>query len=73
MSDASPGPLEVVRHKDNGLVVAVENVQALAAAMRVLAEDVQHRHRLGESAQVTLQSRDWKALAPVWDAALGIE
>ena len=73
VSDASPGPLEVVRHEDNGLVVEVENVQALAAAMRVLAEDAQCRHRLGESAQVTLQSRDWRALASVWDAALGIE
>ena len=62
----------MVRHEDNGLVVEVENVQALAAAMRVLAEDAQCRHRLGESAQVTLQSRDWRALA-VWDAALGIE
>lgn len=73
VSDASPGPLEVVRHEDNGLVVEVENVQALTAAMRVLAEDAQCRHRLGESAQVTLQSRDWRALASVWDAALGIE
>ena len=73
VSDASPGPLEVVRHEDSGLVVEVENVQALAAAMRVLAEDAQCRHRLGESAQVTLQSRDWRALASVWDAALGIE
>ena len=73
VSDASPGPLEVVRHEDNGLVVEVENVQALAAAMRVLAEDAHCRHRLGESAQVTLQSRDWRALASVWDAALGIE
>ena len=73
VSDASPGPLEVVRHEDNGLVVEVENVQALTAAMRVLAEDARCRHRLGESAQVTLQSRDWRALASVWDAALGIE
>ena len=54
VSDASPGPLEVVRHEDNGLVVEVENVQALAAAMRVLAEDAQCRHRLGESACLSL-------------------
>ena len=70
VSDASPGPLEVVRHEDNGLVVAVENVQALTAAMRALVEDAPARSSLGASAQLTLQSRDWSALAPVWDAAL---
>ena len=70
VSDASPGPLEVVRHGENGLVVAVENVKALTAAMRALVEDPSARYRLGASAQLTLQFRDWRALASVWDAAL---
>jgi glycosyltransferase involved in cell wall biosynthesis len=49
VSDASPGPLELIGD-DAGLIVPVENDEATAAAMMALATDEDLRARLGEAA-----------------------
>lgn len=67
VSDASPGPLEVVEDDVTGLVVAKENAPLLAAALDRLAGDAELRSRLGQSARSCLRQMDWSVLGPVWD------
>jgi len=43
----TPGCREVVRHGENGLLVPVREVEALANAIRVLLESPELRHRMG--------------------------
>ncbi len=42
-----PGCREIVRHKENGLLVPLRNVEDLAAAIRILIEDPELRKRMG--------------------------
>jgi glycosyltransferase involved in cell wall biosynthesis len=71
VSDASPGPLELIAD-DAGLVVPVEDVEATAAAIVNLANDEGLRERLGEAAvkrtemyQVDQAMRVWLELLDV--------
>ena len=50
VSDASPGPLELIRDEDAGLVVPVKDVEATTAAIMRLADDPALRERLGQAA-----------------------
>ena len=50
VSDASPGPLELVGSEEAGLIVPVEDVSATAGAMIKLARDDDLCRRLGEAA-----------------------
>ena len=50
VSDASPGPVELVGSEEAGLIVPVEDVSATAAAMIKLAHDDDLCRRLGEAA-----------------------
>ena len=72
VSDASPGPLEVVEHRRTGLVVPVENPIALAAAMDELAADSVLRQRLGAAAQARIAALDWPAIEPIWRSVLAL-
>jgi glycosyltransferase involved in cell wall biosynthesis len=72
VSDASPGPLEVVEHRRTGLVVPVEDADALAAAMDELAADAGLRHRLGTAAQARIAALDWPAIEPIWRSVLAL-
>jgi len=47
------GPAEVVTHGLDGLLVAMGDVEALATAIRRLADDPVLRHRLGSTAEVS--------------------
>lgn len=67
VSDASPGPLEVVEDDVTGLVVAKENPLVLADALDRLAGDAELRARLGQSARSCLRQMDWSVLGPIWD------
>ena len=49
-SDASPGPLELIRDGQTGLVAPAENAPALAEAMQRLAADDDLRQRLRDAA-----------------------
>lgn len=68
VSDASPGPLEVVEHDVTGLVVTKEDPSALATALDRLAGDADLRARLGQSARSRLRKMDWSVVGPIWDA-----
>ena len=71
VSDASPGPLELIGD-DAGLIVPAEDVEATAAAIVELADDEGLRARLGEAAvkrtamyQVDQAMRVWLELLDV--------
>jgi glycosyltransferase involved in cell wall biosynthesis len=72
VSDSSPGLLELVRHGINGLVVPVEDADALACALARLATDRSFAEVLGEHARDTVKDHEPKAALKVWEEALGL-
>ena len=72
VSDASPGPLEMVRDGHQGLVVRTDDVVAFAAALQRLIQDPDLRRRCGDSAQQTLRSLDWEVVEPHWRSVLAL-
>jgi glycosyltransferase involved in cell wall biosynthesis len=73
VSDASPGPMEVVRHGESGWVVPSEQVGPLSNAMQRLAEDDALRLRLGSAAAELMTAHSWDALDATWKNALCLE
>ena len=72
VSDASPGPLEMVHDGVQGLVVPSENVEALAAALERLILDSALRQSCGVAARKTLEALDWSVLEPHWRSVLAL-
>ena len=72
ISDASPGPLEMVRDGVEGLVVPSENIEALSCALERLINDPSLRQRCGSAARTTLASLDWSVLEPRWRSVLAL-
>ena len=72
VSDASPGPLEVVEHRRSGLVVPAGDVEALASALAELAADPQLCRALGRAARRRIAALDWPALEPIWRSVLAL-
>ncbi|WP_216901856.1 glycosyltransferase [Synechococcus sp. CCY 9618] len=72
VSDASPGPLEMVDPGVNGLVVPSEDVEALADALGRLMADQALRERLGAAARQRLRSLDWDVVEPHWRSVLAL-
>ena len=70
VTDASPGPLEVVEHGVSGLVVPSDDPFALAAAMDRLAADPALRERLGTAARDNLRQLDWPVVGPIWESVV---
>ena len=68
VTDASPGPLEVVMHGVSGLVVPSDDPFALAEALDRLATDPLLRERLGAAARDTLRQLDWPVVGPIWES-----
>ena len=68
VTDASPGPLEVVQHGVNGWVVPSDDPSALAEALDRLAADPSLRERLGAAARDTLRQSDWSVVGPIWES-----
>ena len=73
VSDASPGPLEVVVDGETGLVFRSEDVEALSVAMRRLALDGLLRVQLGTQAFSLMKNQSWDALGHVWCKILLID
>lgn len=73
VSDASPGPLELVENNVNGLVVPAEDSAALAAAINRLAESPDERRRLGTAARARVAAMTPDRVLAAWDTALGVE
>ena len=68
VTDASPGPLEVVVNGVSGLVVPTDDPSALADALDRLAADPPLRERLGVAARNTLRQSDWPVVGPIWES-----
>ncbi|MGC6482628.1 MAG: glycosyltransferase [Synechococcus sp.] len=67
VTDASPGPLEVVEHGASGWVVPSDDPAALAAALDWLAAHPLLREQLGAAARETLRQLDWPVVGPIWE------
>ena len=68
VTDASPGPLEVVEAGVTGLVVPSDEPAALADALDRLAAQPQLRERLGAAAREALRQSDWPVVGPIWES-----
>lgn len=64
--DSPSGPREIIRHEENGLLVAPASVAGLATALLRLATDDALRHRLGTGALHSSRQYDARALAEQW-------
>ena len=72
VSDASPGPLEMVTDGRQGLVVPCDDVSAFATALQQLMRDGDLRDRCGAAARTTLRSLDWDVVEPHWRSVLAL-
>ena len=72
VTDASPGPLEVVEPGVSGLVVPSDDPAALAEAMPALASDPERCRRMGAAARDRIAALDWPQLEPLWRSILAL-
>ncbi len=66
-ADCATGPAELIVHGENGLLVPVEDVAALAAALRRLMNDPALRLRLAERARELGRRFEIAAIARQWE------
>ena len=72
VSDASPGPLEMVHDGIHGCVVPCEDWRAFSEALERLMLDEGLRERLGAAARQKLRSLDWEMVEPHWRSVLAL-
>ena len=72
VTDASPGPLEVVEPGLSGLVVPSDDPAALAEAMQALASDPDRCRRMGAAAKARIAALDWPQLESLWRSILAL-
>ena len=72
VTDASPGPLEVVEPGISGLVVPSDDPAALAEAMQALVSDPDRCRRMGAAAKARIAALDWPQLEPLWRSILAL-
>ena len=73
VSDGSPGPLEIIAEGEAGLSFPVDDVKALADAMRRLINDEKERARLALAAQESVRPFALENSLEVWNDVLGLE
>ena len=73
VSDASPGPLELVEHNQTGLVVPVDNVESLAQAIEQLINDKGLCRSLGKAARNRVHEHDLSNTLTIWEQIVGLE
>jgi GalNAc-alpha-(1->4)-GalNAc-alpha-(1->3)-diNAcBac-PP-undecaprenol alpha-1,4-N-acetyl-D-galactosaminyltransferase len=69
VSDASPGPLDLIENGITGLVTPVDDHMALATALERVANDKDLARKLGEAAQRRAQEHDSEAALQSWEKA----
>ena len=69
-SDASPGPLQYVENGVTGMVVPVEDVDALAAAIREMAGNGEMRARMGAAARGKVGELRLPSVLAIWNDVL---
>ena len=70
VSDASPGPLEYANHGVTGTVVPVEDVDALATAIREMAGNGEMRARMGAAARGKVGELRLPSVLAIWNDVL---
>jgi glycosyltransferase involved in cell wall biosynthesis len=65
-TDCKSGPSELIRSADEGILVPVEDAQALARAMRQLSEDAPLRQRLAAAAKARTAELSPERIAKQW-------
>ncbi len=70
VTDSSPGPLELVKHGETGLVVPADDPDALAWALTELANRPDLRSRLGDAAQREVRRFSMDAALRAWEEAI---
>lgn len=63
VTTATPGPMEIVRDRINGILVAPRDTAAIVQALERLIGDRVYLDRLRQSAHATAQNYDWKQIA----------
>jgi glycosyltransferase involved in cell wall biosynthesis len=69
-TDCPTGPAELIEDHRNGLLVATQDVDALAGGLRELIEDAELRRRLAVAAVETARGYGMQAVGERWDALL---
>ncbi|MCA1612763.1 MAG: glycosyltransferase [Acidobacteria bacterium] len=72
VSDGAPGLLELVEDGVTGLVVPVDDRDALAAALGRLAGDGELRRRLGEAARARVSEYELPRALAAWESVIGL-
>jgi GalNAc-alpha-(1->4)-GalNAc-alpha-(1->3)-diNAcBac-PP-undecaprenol alpha-1,4-N-acetyl-D-galactosaminyltransferase len=70
VSDASAGALEFVKHRQNGLVVPVDDISALSQALILMIEDESLRQAYGESSRLMVEQMSLPKVAAEWEKVL---
>jgi glycosyltransferase involved in cell wall biosynthesis len=70
VSDASPGPLRLIEHGTNGLVVKVEDPEDLATALGLLARDPLLIEQFGKAAREGIKEFQIDRVAADWERLL---
>ena len=70
VSNASPGPLDLVKDGETGLVVPVDDPIALANAIASLSKDGVLRKRLGEAGRRRVAEYDLPNVMSLWDRTI---
>jgi glycosyltransferase involved in cell wall biosynthesis len=69
-ADCPTGPAELVEDRRNGLLVARQDIGALAGGMRAMIEDAGLRRRCGEAAAATARAYSLERVGAHWDELL---
>jgi glycosyltransferase involved in cell wall biosynthesis len=72
VTDGTPGPLEVVRHGQTGLVVAADDAGSLASAITRLAGDAELRRSIGAAAREEVRRFEMDDALATWSTVLGL-
>jgi glycosyltransferase involved in cell wall biosynthesis len=70
VSNASPGPLDLVKDGETGLVVPVDDPFALANAVELLANNGPLRKRLGDAGRKRVSEYDLPKVMPLWERVI---
>jgi glycosyltransferase involved in cell wall biosynthesis len=68
--DCPTGPADIIRDRENGLLVPHMDEAALGEAMNAMIDDGELRRRCAAAAAETAQGYTLAAVGPMWDALL---
>ena len=69
--DCPTGPADIIQHDNNGLLIRLEDVDAVAAAIIELIEDEGKRKEMGEQAYESSKRYGAERIYGLWENVLG--